>query len=122
VLLDLPFPKGITAHNEGHWSGKNKAIKNLRLIAKMITLDAMARGQEAVPGEHVINYLFFVDNNAWRDRANMVQMCKALIDGVVDAGAIDGDHWQVSWIGRVEVEIRRGNPGVRLEILSKIPD
>lgn len=120
MLLDLPFPKGITAHNQGHWSDKSKLIKNLRMIAKMITVDAMARGQEAVKGEHIINYLFFVDGNARRDRANMIQQCKALIDGIADAGAIEGDHWQISWIGTVEVEVRKGNPGVRIEILPKI--
>jgi hypothetical protein len=119
VVLDLPYPKGITAHNEGHWRNKSKPVSDLRLIAKMIALDQMARGQSAVKGEHVINYLFYVEDNKRRDRANMVQICKALIDGVVDAGAIDGDHWQISWIGTVEVEIRKGNPGVQLEILPK---
>jgi hypothetical protein len=48
----------------------------------------------------------------------MVHLCKAYVDGLVDAGAIEGDHWQISWLGTVEVEIRKGNPGVRLEIVS----
>jgi len=91
VVIDLPWPKGVTAHNEKHW----------------------------VKGPHVIHYRFFVGDNKHRDRANMVQMCKAFIDGIADAGGIDGDHWQISWLGTVEVEIRPKNPGVRLEILPK---
>ncbi len=119
MVIDLPWPKGITAHNEGHWRTKSTPVSDLRLIAKMITLDQIARGQSPVKGPHAINYRFYVEDNKRRDRANMIQICKALIDGVVDAGAIEGDHWQISWIGTVEVEIRKGNPGVRLEILSR---
>ena len=119
VVIDLPWPKGVTAQNESKWQGKIRPIADLKLIAKMITLDQMARGQTPIKGPHVINYRFFVPDNLRRDRANMVQMCKALVDGVVAAGAIEGDHWQISWIGTVEVEIRKGNPGVRLEILSR---
>lgn len=117
--VDLPWPKGITAHNNGDWRSKAGVVADLRLIAKMITLDAIARGQEPVRGEHVINYRFFVEDRRQRDRANMVQCCKAFVDGIRDAGAIDGDHWEISWIGSVEVEIRKKNPGVKIEILPK---
>lgn len=119
MVVTLPFPKGISAHNNGHWKSKAGPVADLRLIAKMLTLDAIARGQEPVRGEHVINYRFFVDDRKRRDRANMVQMCKAFIDGIADAKAIDGDHWEISWIGLVEVEIRKGNPGVEIEIFPK---
>lgn len=119
MVVDLPFPKGITAHNEGHWRSKAGNVADLRLIAKMITLDAIARGQSPVLGPHVVNYTFFVPDRKRRDRANLVQMAKSLVDGVADAGAIEGDHWEISWIGSVEVEVRKGNPGVRLEILPK---
>ena len=119
MVIDLPWPKGVTAQNESKWQGKFKPIADLKLIAMMITLDQIARGQVAVKGPHVIHYRFFVPDNKHRDRANMVQMCKAFIDGVVKAGGIDGDHWQISWLGTVEVEIRAKNPGVRLEILPK---
>lgn len=119
MVIDLPWPKGTSAQNKGHWSSKTRPIADLRLIAKMIAFDQLARGQVAVKGPHVINYRFFVGDNKQRDRANMIQMCKAFIDGIADAGGIDGDHWQISWIGTVEVEIRAKNPGVRLEILPK---
>ena len=119
MVIDLPWPRGVTAQNRGNSRAKAKPIADLRLIAKMITLDQIARGQTPIKGPHVIHYRFFVPDNLRRDRANMVQMCKALVDGVVAAGAIEGDHWQISWIGTVEVEIRKGNPGVRLEILSR---
>ena len=89
------------------------------MIAKMICLDLLARGGKRIPGPHVINYTFFVEDMRQRDRANMIQQCKALIDGVVDSGVIEGDHWEISWIGAVEVVYRAKNPGVRLEILPK---
>jgi hypothetical protein len=120
VRLELPYPKGITAHNKGRWSDKSKEVANLRLIAKCITLDAIARGQEPVKGPHVINYYFQVPDNRQRDRANMIQQCKALIDGIVDAGGIEGDHWQISWIGAVIVQVTPKKAGVVLQILPKI--
>jgi hypothetical protein len=119
VVVDLPWPKEITAHNNGSWKGKSKVVANYRMIAKMIALDALNRGEQAVRGPHVINYTFFVPDNRKRDRANMVQQCKAFIDGICDAKAIDGDHWQVSWIGTINVEIGSKIGGVRLEIVPK---
>lgn len=117
MLLEIPFPKGLTAHNTGHWRGKSKAVADVRLIAKCIALDALARGQEAVKGRHVIHYRFVVPDNIRRDRVNMMQTCKPIIDGLVDAGVIEGDHWQISEVGRVTVEVEKKRNVVIFEIL-----
>ncbi len=119
MVIDLPWPRGVSAQNRGSWRNKSKPTSDLRLIAKMICLDLLARGGKPIPGPHVIHYTFFVEDMRQRDRANMIQQCKPLIDGVVDSGVIDGDHWEISWIGAVEVVYRAKKPGVRLEILPK---
>jgi hypothetical protein len=46
----------------------------------------------------------------------MVQQCKAYIDGIVESGLIDGDHWQVSELGAVEVRIDKAGAAVIIQI------
>ena len=44
----------------------------------------------------------------------MLQACKPLIDGVVDAGLIGGDHWEALGIGEVTVALVGERVGVEL--------
>lgn len=81
----------------------------MRFLAKLL---AMAKGNQPISGKAVVDYQFFVPDKRRRDSANMVQSCKAMIDGVVDAKMIPGDHWEVLRIGRVDVVL-----GARLEVV-----
>lgn len=97
--ISMVLDKKLHAHNSGSWRGKSSAVKDARLEAGY---KAKAAG-EPVAGKAVVDYLFCVPNLRPRDAANMIQSCKPLIDGVVDAGMIEGDHWQALEIGTVRV-------------------
>jgi hypothetical protein len=48
---------------------------------------------------------FLVPDRKRRDRANLIQSCKPIIDGICDAGIVEGDHWEVMSIGEVTVNV-----------------
>jgi len=58
--------------------------------------------------------MFFVPDRRRRDEANLIQSCKPAIDGVVDAGVIEGDHWEKLTTGSVRVSIDKNDPRVVL--------
>lgn len=61
--------------------------------------------QWGAPQKAVINYIFVVTNKRNRDLDNLLSSCKAIQDGLVNAGVIMADDcWHLS-IGRVEVVI-----------------
>jgi len=116
ICIELPYPDKVHSHNKGHWATKTRSVKEMRQAAKLVALDAMNRGAKPIVGKHKISYLFFVKDNRRRDRANMVQQCKAYIDGIVESGLIEGDHWQVSELGAVEVRIDKTAAAVVIQI------
>jgi hypothetical protein len=116
ICIQLPYPDKVHSHNKGHWSAKTNAVKTMRHAAKLVALDAMNRGAKSIVGKHRISYLFSVKDNRRRDRANMVQQCKAYIDGIVESGLIEGDHWQISELGAVEVRIDKAWAAVVIQI------
>ena len=116
ICIKLPYPDKVHSHNKGHWATKTRGVKEMRHAAKLVALDAMNRGARPIVGRHKISYLFFVKDNRRRDRANMVQQCKAYIDGIVESGLIEGDHWQVSELGTVEVRIDKAGAAVTIQI------
>jgi Holliday junction resolvase RusA-like endonuclease len=121
VMFWMPFPNNLHAHNRGNWRDKQKATKDNRAIAKIIALNDLAMGGSKILGEHEIGYRFYVPENRRRDAANMVQQCKPFVDGLVDAGLIEGDHWQISKIWFVEVQISKETPGVEIHIRKISP-
>ena len=111
----LPWPGNLHSHNQGHWREKQKATRQNRGIGKLVALDQIACGAKKIKGEHRIGYRFFAPDNRRRDAANLIQQCKPYIDGIVDSAFIEGDHWQISKIWFVSVEISATDP--RVEIL-----
>jgi undecaprenyl pyrophosphate synthase len=116
ICIELPYPDKVHSHNKGHWANKTGDIKSMRHAAKLVALDAMNRGAKPIHGKHKISYLFSVKDNRRRDRANMVQQCKAYVDGIVESGLIEGDHWQISELGSVEVRIDKAGAAVIIQI------
>ena len=116
VNIELSYPDKVHSHNKGHWATKTRGVKEMRQTAKLVAVDAMNRGVKPIVGRHKINYFFSVKNNLRRDRVNMVQQCKAYIDGIVESGLIEGDHWQVSELGIVWVQIDKTRPSVIIQI------
>jgi hypothetical protein len=116
ITIELPYPSKVNSHNKGHWATKSSAIAKMRHQAKLAAIDAMNRSGKRFVGSHQISYWFSVKDNRRRDRANMIQQCKSYIDGIVDAGLIAGDHWQISSIGSVNVVIDPPGYGVKIVI------
>lgn len=109
TTITLPLDPKLHAHAKGHWRAKAAATKAARELAKLASL-----GKQMLSGPVVADYVFTVPDRRRRDVANMIQACKPYIDGIVDAGIVEGDHWEAMTIGgavavlgdKLEVRIR----------------
>lgn len=107
------------AHTSGNRFTKSKATKEARRHSRLICIDMQNKSEvQKLTGRVLIIYDFFCPDNRRRDAANMVQSCKAYIDGVVDSLLVEGDHWQVMTIYGINCQIDRKNPRVELRIFS----
>jgi len=115
ITLTFPWPDMSKAsiHGDGNWIVKSRWTKTARDSAMYLAKD-QATGINLKKA--TIRYYFFVPDNRRRDEANMIQMCKPMIDGITDARVIAGDHWQVLKIAGVVVAIDNENPRVEIEI------
>ena len=116
ITLTFPFPDMSRAsiHGNGSRQAKAKQIKEVRAIARHASLD---QGDGFVRLEVAnIRYWIFMPNKIKRDAANMVQACKPIIDGIVDAKILAGDSWDVLKIAGVHVEVDRVNPRVEIQL------
>lgn len=95
MVLD---PK-LTAQNRGNWTTYAKNIKDCKETAHLL---AMQSPNRKIKGKAIVDYMFFVPDRLRRDEANMIHSCKAMIDGVVQAKMIEGDHWEVLGTGSVQ--------------------
>lgn len=115
ITLTFPWPDMSKAsiHGDGNWIVKARWTKTVRANAMYLAKD-QATGVKLNKAK--IKYYFFVPDNRRRDEANMIQMCKPMIDGIADAKVIAGDHWQVLKIAGVVVAIDNENPRVEIEL------
>jgi hypothetical protein len=112
ITLTFPVDPRLHAHTSGSWRKKAVATKQMRTYAY---LAAKQSGQTPIHGPVSVTYRFTVPNRIRRDAANMIQACKPIIDGICDAGLIDGDHWEVMRIIGVDVVVGK-ELAVTLEI------
>lgn len=111
VVIDLPWPSPkLHAHAKGTWRVKAKATKDARLLAGYV---AKQEGVK-IAGRATVEYVFYVGDKRKRDEVNMMQACKAYLDGCIDAGVVEGDDWMTLHTQGVRVFLRPGQPGVRL--------
>lgn len=98
ITITTTIDPKLHAHNSGHWRTKAAAVKAARQIAKV-----RAHSQPRLKGPVVLDIEFTVPDRRRRDVLNLCQSLKPTIDGVVDAGGIDGDHWECLSVGSVRV-------------------
>lgn len=108
IKITAPIDARLHAHAKGSWRAKAQATRQARQLAKLLALEASNR---KIAGKAIVDYLFFVPDKRRRDAANLIQSCKPYCDGVVDSGLIQGDHWEVLAIGKVDVVL-----GAKLEV------
>jgi crossover junction endodeoxyribonuclease RusA len=118
MQIELPWISSkLHAHAKGHWREKSEATKAARTNIKFLAIDAINRKIiSKMNGPVSVTYRFFVPDMRKRDSANMVQSCKPMIDGLVDAGVIEADDWTMLQTAGVLVELDRKKPRVVLEI------
>lgn len=111
-LFDFPDMRKASIHGDKNRFARATYNKKQRQIARLIGLSGRLFGLKKA----WIQYRFFVKDNRMRDAANLVQAMKPVIDGLIDAGVVIGDHWQVLEIGGVSVQIDRERPRVEIII------
>jgi hypothetical protein len=104
--FDLPSSK-LSGHAKGrNWRPIAALTKKARESARIL---AMSKARPATPlTKAKIGYWFMLKTNKRTDEANLIHRCKGLIDGIVDAGVLVDDCWQVLHIGGVGVEVVKG--------------
>jgi len=127
VVLPLPSPK-LTAQAKGHRFSRSSAIKDARNDGGFAALAAINKQVDKwdMPRQYVmekatITYKFYLKTNVRADEANLIQTCKAYVDGCVDAKLVSGDHWQVLHIAEICVAVDPKNPRVEL-IFDKLDE
>lgn len=115
VSITCRIDKRLHAHAKGSWFEKARATKKARAMARML---AMEVGNRPIKGKCIVDYTFFVPDRRRRDEANLIQSSKPIIDGVVDAGMIPGDHWEVLSTGKVLIVVGGVDLTVKLDFRS----
>lgn len=116
VTITLPLPDArLHAHAKGNWRPKAAATKSLRELAHALAMVASRRRRPQWESA-TLHVLFCWKDNRRRDQANALQSLKPAIDGLVDAGIIVDDCWQVLRIGSIDCVVDRSNPRVELTL------
>jgi crossover junction endodeoxyribonuclease RusA len=110
IITIPPADPALNAHAKGHWRAKAKATAEQRALAKILAKQQPVR----IKGKCRVHFEFYVPDRRRRDASNLVQSCKAAIDGVVDAGVIEGDHWEILTLGSVSVFVDKLDPRIVL--------
>ena len=113
IKIVLPYNAKNHSHNKGHWRAKSAMVRAMRELAGW---QAFTSGYEPIKGVHKISYRFYFPDNRKRDLINWAQSCKPYIDGIVDAGIIEGDHWQISGIGTITASVDKVDPRIEITI------
>jgi hypothetical protein len=100
------------SQNSGSPIWKAGAIKRLRAFAWRLVRSELAGRTKTISR---VTYAFWVPDNRQRDEVNMLQNCKPIIDGAIDAGLAKNDSWQVLRMAEVPtIGIDRENPRVEV--------
>ena len=96
VKITLPLPPRALSPNTrspGNWRKKQRATKKYRADAYLMTL--AAGGQNLKWTKAIAQATFYWSNKARRDVRNAEAMLKPAYDGIVDAGLIVDDNYEV---------------------------
>jgi len=128
--VTLPWPsRALSPNSRGHWSKKAKAAEIYRYTCKVMTREAMQKGQwDLQPlkdlveagGQLHVSIDFYPPNRRPRDDDNLIAAFKSGRDGVADAIGIDDKHFRIHpFLNRDVI----ANPGeVRVVISGKGPE
>ena len=122
ITLPLP-PAALHAHAKGHWRDKTTATRRYREEAYFLALIAMKESCGEIPKAEAnepargrLSVAFYWPDNRRRDTLNAIQGLKPAVDGIVDAGVLSDDSWQVLQIGEITAQIDRDKPRVEINV------
>lgn len=115
ITLPLPDPT-LNGHAKGHWRAKRGPTRLAKEAAQLAAIAALGGRQSPNWPRAVLSIAVYYADNARRDVLNTVNALKAAIDGIVDAGILADDRWQVMRIGAIDADIDRENPRVELTV------
>lgn len=116
VVIELPWRvPPLTLNQRPHWAVKNSQTQAIRDVVRALALRLVPLD----PPVRVV-LLWTVTNRRRRDTDNPSLTTKACIDGLVDAGFLPADHWEI--VPDSHCEIRLGDePGLKL-LISQLPN
>ena len=98
ILPHLPY-RELSPNARLHWAVKRKWTEVARNEAHIEAMSVLGRKKWEIPTKATIYYEFTVKDNRRRDIENLIAACKAHVDGLVDAGVISDDRWEVLRFG-----------------------
>lgn len=118
VVLPLP-PKELHPNARVHWAKKQRLTREARQRACIAAKDAIGnhrvfQGRATWWQRANVKIIFYHPSNRRRDADSALASCKALLDGIADAGVIANDSG-FSFLP-VQVELDRENPRVEIWI------
>lgn len=91
TYFDLPWPhKDLSPNSRCHWSKKSKAAKSYRAACHIL---CRAAGIKAPEGKILLSLEFIPPDRRSRDLDNLLSSCKALLDGIADALAVNDSRF-----------------------------
>jgi Holliday junction resolvase RusA-like endonuclease len=116
----FPWPaKELHAHAKGKgYHVKARATKHARQCARAIVAHLELAPMTAPVR---VSYVFAMPDRRRRDIENLRQACKPYIDGIVDAGLLTGDSWDVLRSGCADAELAKPDtpPHVRITLTEE---
>ncbi len=88
ITMSLPH-RLLSPNARCHWAAKAARVKAARNTAKMLCLEAGTPSEPWINAE--VTYAFYWPDRRRRDRDNAMSSCKAVLDGIVDAGVVKDD-------------------------------
>lgn len=105
VTLELPFPgRGLSPNSRLHWRVKAAAVAGYREACGWIAKEAMQRLEAPLEPPVKADILYVLPDGRRRDPDNLLAMLKPAWDGMVDAGLLVDDRWQLLKVGEPRFE------------------
>lgn len=115
MIVDLPYPhKALWPNGRAHWAAKARETQKHRQWAHLATLAELNACEPFTPATVTIR-VYPKPRGPLPDRDNCIAACKAMLDGVADALAVNDRDFPAPKVefceprdGRFVVELTRG--------------
>lgn len=93
IALSLPTPAMLRqVHAKGNWRARHSATHPARGAARLAALAALGRREAPRWKRAKFRHYFYWGDARHRDPSNALAACKAIQDGIADAGVVENDR------------------------------